>query len=405
LRKIHLLIMLAVVIVTGCGKDEFKPLDGWKGDKGSGTQLIKDAREQDAALVVYFSAPWSNSCRKFEKKTLRTAAVKKALSGFAKLHVDLDQNAKNVYSVKWVPALVFESPLGEKRVFDRGDYPASYLVKKIQTLGAWKDLDDWSSHLVPKPEKPIAILYSAAWSEDAVAYEADGLKKALNVLEERYTLVRLNFAEHEKGLAAKDGVKMAPTLVLPGADGSKVLVAGKQDGDLLAGFVKTLPGYKKDVAPWSSDVTQASEKSLSRGKKPTLVYVDKACDWESYSFLRVNLSLDAAKSGKIAEVLKGFSLVRMQFSPESEFVKKHQLRVADVPCLLVFNMWGQRSKTLRPGVSAKELLNDLKAVENRAKEKVQPETTAGSSEKDGSGSGTKSEPKVEGGQATLAESK
>ncbi len=345
--KITRFLAAAVIVLAlaGCGGDTFKPLADWGGDLKAAKEQAKTAGKP---LAILYSAPWSGVAREFETKVLRDAKVKAELKRFVRVRLNLDDQdkkgkkdedgeKKNEYGVKWVPSLVLVSPLGEVKKLEKGGYPAGYLAKELAKLGEWKGLEEegWESHRAAAEKKaassgkPLAVLYSAAWTEDAVEYEKKGLAGAHKVLEARYTLLRLNFAANRKEAEALK-LKAAPTLVLPGSGGKKLVVTGKHSAEILASFVEGLAGYQK-VPGWNSDYDATRQKAL-RDSRPLAVVLDKAADWNSHHFVR-----EVMGAGEIAALLGNFEKVRLEYDPEWKLAKEHDVQPADVPCVLIFS--------------------------------------------------------------------
>lgn len=374
---------LAAIVLSGCGSDTLKPLDGW------GTDLEKAKAEAKAAgkpLAILYSAPWSDVARKFEKTALMDAKVKAELDRFVRVRLDLDDESKkgkkgkkskdgekkNEYGIKWAPSLVLVSPLGEVRKLEKGGYPAGYLAKELKKLGEWKSRNEegWESDRAAAEEKAatskkrLAVLYSAAWTEDAVKYEEEGLAGARKALEAEFTLLRLNFATNRKEAKAA-GVKAAPTLVLTDREGKKLVVAGRHSAELLTTFVKGFAGYQK-IAGWRSDYDAARQEA--QDKQPLVVVLDKPVDWNSHQFVRKVLG-----TGDVAALLESFVRVRIEYDPKSKLAAERNVRAADVPCVLIFYKEDAEYRETRTYKdSTKEILNRLREVrgEEKAPEKA-----------------------------------
>lgn len=358
------------VLVCGCGGESFPPLEGWGPD-------LKAAREQARAsgkpLCILYSAAWSDAAARFEREALADGAVKKELSRFVRVRVSIDEHrdAEEKYGIKWVPSLVFESPLGEVKTITKGDWPAEYVAGEVRKLGEWKPLPGWESDpalarkKAAESGKPLAVLYSAAWSSAAVAFEQGVLPKAREALAGKFTLLRLNRAQ-SKAEAEAAGVEReeVPALLLPGGEARERLVPGEQcTVELLTSFVEGLSGYRQ-AAGWLADLA-AAEKEAGRRRMPRVVVLDKAADWNSHYFRQKVLA-----SPEVAKLLPNFVRARQQFSPDLELVRRYKIREADVPCLLIF----QKSLDLyEPVLTHRDplimtiLVNNLRDVGGRAK--------------------------------------
>lgn len=77
------------------------------------------AAKANKPLLIVFHATWCLPCRRLEKETLGDAEVKRALSDFEIVHVDLDQNPDlaGAYRVVSVPDVFFVLP--DRRIADR----------------------------------------------------------------------------------------------------------------------------------------------------------------------------------------------------------------------------------------------------------------------------------------------
>jgi hypothetical protein len=365
LRSGYLLAAVLAVLISGCGSDTFTPLSGWGDD-------LDVAREQAAQsgkpLAVLYTAPWSSESRKFMKGALVDATVTKELERFERVHVNFDEFKEEERGLKWVPALVLSSPQGEVRKLDQGNYPSDMLAAALGTLKAWHKLDGWEPdeeaalRASRRSGKPVAVLYSAAWNSEAVAYEGGALAEAHDALAKRFTLLRLNYAAN-KEKARSDGIRsedQIPALVLPQGKDQKLVVPGRHSAELLTSFVGSLGGYRANVKGWSSDLGLVKDVRMRRKKGPMVVVLDKPDHWASHYFVHHVLG-----TGEVAEWLRGFEKVRVEFSRASELAKEFGLREHDAPWLLIFNRFGDDHKQLMGGESPAAIVNELRAVGGR----------------------------------------
>ena len=353
--------MLAAAALTawGCGAgEELTPLEGWGSDLEAARE---EARRTGRQLAVLYSAPWSDVARKFEKQVLTDPAVAGQLERFVLVRLDIDQHremAEKEHRVVGVPALALSNPRGEKLVLDKGAYPAPELARVLGELQDWKVLDGWETDpaeaekKVAESGKPLLTLYSAAWSKEAREFEQE-LPKALEFLKARYTLLRLNLAEHSE--RAGDAVKAAPALVLPAADGGKpVVLRGSCSAELLTGFIEALGAYRL-IEGWSSDYAGSARRAGNEGR-PIAVLLDSADHWTSHKFVNGTLA-----SPEISAVLEGFVKVRCEYARKDEIADpKSPWEPGASPCLLLLSK--DRAQQARLGPDNDDLLYRLLAV-------------------------------------------
>jgi len=372
LRIRHAILMVFAIAAWGCGDGTFQPLPGWEGDIG---KARKEALATGRPLAILYTASWSGRAASYGRKNLSTGAVESELRRFVKVNVDLDKlrSDENKYDVRWVPALVLVSPLGEVKKLDLGNYPADYLAAELKQLKPWKELEGWSHNAAAAEKqaresgKPLAVLYSSAWIETAREYEAEGLKEAHDELAKRFTLLRLNF-DAEKVRARDAGVKKVeqlPALVLHSKGGDKddnILIAGQHEGPLLKSFLKKLGSYQAEVKGWSNQLDKLREVQNRATGQPVAVLLDKADDWSSHHFLNYTLASD-----HVRERLQAFVKIRLRFEPEMAFLKEMKLNVREreVPCLLVFDKNGAYYQKRMHNSTEDSIVNLLRSVGGR----------------------------------------
>ncbi len=366
MRISHAILVVVALVAVGCGADTFQPIPGWEGDI---TAARAKALDQGKPLAILYTSTWSSKAVKYGRETLAAENVKAELNRFVCVNVNVDdQRSKNSeYGIKWVPALVLVSPLGEVKKLDMGNYPADYVARALQGLKPWKLVDGWADDAAKAESsaketgKPLATLYSAAWKTAAREYEAEGLRQAQVALAKEFTLLRLNY-DAERKRARTDGVKsesQLPALVLNTKD-RKIVIPGKHEAALLSGFVKKLGAYQSESDGWSSDAREAGrgkEKSL-----PVAVVLDEANDWSSHYFLNKTLTEE-----RVSKRLQGFVKIRLKYGPDMAFLKEMKIKVrsAEVPCLLVFDRNGAYYQKRTHKDTANSIVNLLRAVGGR----------------------------------------
>jgi hypothetical protein len=357
-------LLLALAGLWGCGSDTFKPAAGWGGDLAGAR---KQAQEEGRPLAILYTAPWSGKSEDFVDDVLRDPSVAKQLERFVLVNVNLEEyrkaGVKNEHGIEQVPALVLERPLTaaerlgrdaylkEVKKFDQGDYPAEYLVDEMKKLKPWRDMeeDGWLSdpkaaeEQAKKSKKPVAVLYSGAWNEDAVKYEDEENgalrdKAFCELLKSKYTLLRLNyFADVRR--AERDGVEKEtdlPALVLPSEGEKKLVIPGMHPAKLLTSFVEGLPKYRRDLPGWSSKYEDVQDVRTKRTGGPIAVVLDRPADWKSHHFLHAVL-----EDGEVAERLKDYLKVRLKYDPKLPLLQELKVKPREVPCVLIFNRFGE----------------------------------------------------------------
>ncbi|HOX08530.1 MAG TPA: thioredoxin family protein [Planctomycetota bacterium] len=348
LRRPALALLLALFCSAGCGPDELAPLPGWGADY---EKAAAQAAAERKPMAVLFSAAWSPAAAKFESQALADQRVAGLLAGHVRVRLDLDQESARKTALALgardrndnvgAPWLVLVSPEGERRSV-AGQCGADHLAGFLGTLGRWQPLAGWESDPAAaeararETGKPLAVLYSAAWEQEAAAFERQTLSDAKVVAGlGAFTLLRLNIAAHAKRAEA-DKVKAAPALVLP-APGGSLVVPEKCTPAALLSCVSALGGKPRDLPGWSAD-REAARKQAGAEGKPLALLLDSA-DWPCAKFAgAIQDSPDATKA------LEPFVRVRVDFAGISE-KDRADWQANKAPCLVLFDAAGKRYGT------------------------------------------------------------
>lgn len=194
--------------------------------------------------------------------------------------------------------------------------------------------------------KPLAILYSAAWSAKARDFEQRVLSDpVVRDQLKRFVCVRLNLDDQK---SPKGGVSGVPALVLVSPQGEEQVLHGAvQAAADLAGFLKTL-GEWKPLEGWASDPDAAAKQAEQSGKPLAVLY---SAAWEPAA--RV-FEAGALSDAAVKKELARFTLLRLNLSAHQKRATDDD-KVASAPAL-VFTLPGSDKKTVVPGKCSAELL-------------------------------------------------
>jgi thiol:disulfide interchange protein len=206
-------------------------------------------------------------------------------------------------------------------------------------------LADWGADLpaaraeAAKSGRPLAILFSAPWSDVAGEFERGALadprvKSALA----RFVRVRLNLDQH-RAAEAEYGVAGVPCLVLLSrADDEKKaerkLVRGSLPAEELAQFLATL-GPWGALPGWESEPA-AAEKQAADSGKPLAVLYSVAWEPAAAAFEREVLG-----DRQVQTALDGFTLLRLNLAANAARARAD--KVASAPTLLLPAAGGARA--------------------------------------------------------------
>ena len=117
--KILTLTLLLIATIYGAKIDEFAAKAGYQRDYQTALEMAKKQNKDIMLLVVADYCPW---CKKFEKKTLLNASVKKIVdANFIPLVIDKLKEKGSFpkeYGVPLIPAVFFIDPSTQKANHD-----------------------------------------------------------------------------------------------------------------------------------------------------------------------------------------------------------------------------------------------------------------------------------------------
>ena len=170
-------------------------------------------------------------------------------------------------------------------------------------------------------KKPLAVLFSAAWSDAARKFESGTLsdRRVADKLS-GFVRVRLDLDASQKAATAleardRNGNFGVPWLVLVSPEGERKSVAGLCSADDLAGFLDTL-GTWGPLPGWESDPARAESAAKESGK-PLAVLFSSAWDPAAAAFEN-----GALADERVVKALSGYTLLRVNLAASPELAKR-----------------------------------------------------------------------------------
>jgi hypothetical protein len=201
----------------------------------------------------------------------------------------------------------------------------------LAPLAGWDSDYEKAKSQAAQDGKPLAVLFSAAWSKAARTFERKTLADAkIRELLSGYVRVRLDLEANSK--AALDELKArdrndyagAPWLVLVSPQGERRHVPGQCGPKELAEFLGTL-GRWQPLAGWESDQAKA-EKQAKESGKPLVVLYSSAWEPAFASFEQKTLADERVKSA-----LAAFTLLRLNIAAHANYGKSEAVPLLVMP--------------------------------------------------------------------------
>jgi hypothetical protein len=191
--------------------------------------------------------------------------------------------------------------------------------EELAPLPGWGQSYEAAKQEAADQGKPLAILFSAPWSDAARDFEQKTLSDPkVRELLAGHVKVRLDLDASESvarkpevGALDKNGYTGAPWLVLVSPQGERKSVAGQCGQEELAGFLATL-GPWRPLDGWESDPVKAEGRARESGKPLAVLY---SAAWEpaAAAFERKTLADQGVKAA-----LAGFTPLRLNLAANAE---------------------------------------------------------------------------------------
>ncbi len=192
---------------------------------------------------------------------------------------------------------------------------------ELAPLPGWGSDYEEAREQAAAEKKPLAVLFSAAWSSAARKFESKTLsdRKVADKLS-GFVRVRLDLDASQKTAAALEardriGNFGVPWLVLVSPEGERKSVAGQCSADDLAGFLDTL-GTWGPLPGWESDPARAEAAAKESGK-PLAVLFSSAWDPAAAAFEK-----GALADERVGKALSGYTLLRVNLAASPELAKR-----------------------------------------------------------------------------------
>ncbi|HWY78088.1 MAG TPA: thioredoxin family protein [Verrucomicrobiae bacterium] len=211
---------------------------GWGADL---TNAFQNARSNQHAVLLEFSAPWCPYCRQMESKTFKDQHVADALKQFERVSVNIDHNASLAaqHGVTGIPAFVLLDSEGDEMAKTSGFMDASafsqWLTDGMTNLTASaaqrQEFETRSNEVV------------AALSSADLDARAKGLGMVLDCCERREKIYRTFGLDRLQVIA-----KSEPTLLLEGLNYPALMARIR-----VANLLRETVGQNFNIDPWETE--------------------------------------------------------------------------------------------------------------------------------------------------------